>query len=606
LGIKLKSRVKDYLKHIWLLEIIAVLVIIGYVSVEEYKDYSSHSSRLISIFKATIDPQDYYEENLSKDSVEITNMIYQKTNSLEKIYYGNDKIKETFKRNFIDRIYENEGFKVNDDVYFIIRNKNTNEIITNDPSGYFELAAGGYTDENVRSYIDEKYDGREIITSYDNEKTFSKYVEMNYVIYDKNVLANFQEYYYTSIDSYINNIDTNIVIGISFLLLIGLFLLVKITAVLIIDRGKPNIRGNFINSSIYLLKNGFKYNQTRKTLTAAIIICSIFLFFYLYMLAVGGVKDGVKNNIIVTFFSLYPFKGSIILLILSMMGVTYSIKKSIEISLVNDSLKRINEGDLDFHIREQGGAEILELIKNINKIKEGYEIAVEDTLRNERVKTELISNVSHDLRTPLTSIINYVNILKAEDITMEERQDYLKIVDQKSKKLKVLIDDLFEVSKINSGKLVLSKAKIDIMSLIHQAVGEYSSLYEDKYIEFKVNSTIEELYIELDGKLMSRAIENVVINALKYSLENTRVYIDIMDGEDSISISVKNIANYEMEFNNEEIFERFARGDESRNSNVEGSGLGLAITKSIVELHQGSVTISREGDMFKIYICLPK
>ena len=125
------------------------------------------------------------------------------------------------------------------------------------------------------------------------------------------------------------------------------------------------------------------------------------------------------------------------------------------------------------------------------------------------------------------------------------------------------------------------------MSLIHQAVGEYSYLYEDKNIEFKVNSPVEELYIELDGKMMSRAIENIVINALKYSLENTRVYIDIVDEEESIGISVKNIANYEMNFNNEEIFERFARGDESRNSKVDGSGLGLAITKSIIELHGG-------------------
>jgi len=386
------------------------------------------------------------------------------------------------------------------------------------------------------------------------------------------------------------------------LIVIGLFLIAKIVGVLITNRGRLRIRGNFIISIMYVLKNGFKYKQTRKTLIGTIICSIIFFIFYLYMLAVGG----IKNNILVTLFSLYPFKGSLILMTLPMIGITYSIKKSIEISLVNDSLKRINEGDLDYHIVEQGGTEILELIKNINKIKEGYEIAVQDTLKNEKVKTELISNVSHDLRTPLTSIINYVNILKSEDITDAERQDYLKIVDQKSKKLKVLIDDLFEMSKINSGKIVLSKEKIDIMSLIHQAVGEYSSLYEDKNIEFKVNSIVEELYIELDGKMMSRAIENIVINALKYSLENTRVYIDIMDENESIGISVKNIANYEMDFNNEEIFERFARGDESRNSNVEGSGLGLAITKSIIELHEGNVNINKEGDMFKIYISLPK
>ena len=272
----------------------------------------------------------------------------------------------------------------------------------------------------------------------------------------------------------------------------------------------------------------------------------------------------------------------------------------------NDSLKKINEGDLNYHITEKGGPEILDLIENINKIKQGYEIAVEDTLKNEKLKTELISNVSHDLRTPLTSIINYVNILKSPEITDEERIEYLMIVEQKSKKLKILIDDLFEMSKINSGKMQISREKIDILSLIHQVVGEYSYLYEDKSIEFKVNSLAEEIYIDLDGKLMSRVIENVVINALKYSLKNTRVYIDVIDRDDEVEMSFKNIANYEMNFNNNEIFERFVRGDKSRNSKVEGSGLGLAITKSIIELHGGSINILRDGDMFKLFVVLPK
>lgn len=601
MGTRLKSKLKEYIKNIWLIEIIIFLIIVGYLGNEVYKEYSANSSKIITAFKATIDPYEYYKKKFSAESLDITYKIYEKTNSLEKINYGNDKIKETFKRNFLDKDYLNDGSKLNDHIYFIIRNKNTNEIITNDPSGYFGLSAGGYTDENVQSFINEKYEGKDLLMSYDNEKKFSKLVSEGYVIYDKNVLGNFQEYYYTSVDSYIDDGDVKIVIALSFVLLIVLFIIAKIIGVLIMNKGRLRIRGNFIISIIYVLKNGFKYKQTRKTLTATLIATMIFFTFYLYMLAVGG----FKNNILVTFFSLYPFKGSIILMTLPMIGIMYSIKKSIDIYLVNDSLKRINEGEVDYHIVEQGGSEILELIENINKIKEGYEIAVEDTIKNEKVKTELISNVSHDLRTPLTSIINYVNILKANDITEEERQDYLKILDQKSKKLKVLIDDLFEMSKINSGKIILIKEKIDIMSLIHQAVGEYSYLYEDKNIEFKVSSAVEELYIELDGKMMSRAIENVVINALKYSLENTRVYIDIVDEEESIGISVKNIANYEMNFNNEEIFERFARGDESRNSKVDGSGLGLAITKSIIELHGGRVNISREGDMFKIYINLP-
>ena len=162
------------------------------------------------------------------------------------------------------------------------------------------------------------------------------------------------------------------------------------------------------------------------------------------------------------------------------------------------------------------------------------------------------------------------------------------------------------MSKINSGKMQIHKQKIDIMSLIHQIVGEYSYIYEDNNIEFKVESPVEEMNMELDGNLISRAIENLVINALKYSLKNTRVYINVEDEGENVSIAVKNIANYEMKFDNDEIFERFARGDKSRNSKVEGSGLGLAITRSIIELHNGIVKITTEGDMFKIYISLPK
>ena len=160
------------------------------------------------------------------------------------------------------------------------------------------------------------------------------------------------------------------------------------------------------------------------------------------------------------------------------------------------------------------------------------------------------------------------------------------------------------MSKMNSGKMKLNREIIDILSLIHQGIGEYSSLYSDKNITFKVNCDEEVIYMDLDGKLMSRALENIIINSLKYSMNNTRVYINVYKNDEYVTIAMKNIANYEMDFNEDEMFERFARGDKSRNSKVEGSGLGLAITKSIIELHGGKVNIKREGDMFKIYINL--
>ncbi|WP_310939701.1 HAMP domain-containing sensor histidine kinase [Clostridium sp. SHJSY1] len=603
MAIKLKNRLKKYISQIWLVEIVVVTLICAYFGAEIYKVFlHNSSSKVITAIEATLHPKEYYGKALKSDSFDLVKIVYDKTNSFQKVYYGNEDTVNIIKKNFIYKYYEKEGYSNAKGIYFIVRNKNTNEIITNDSSQYLDVPEAQYTDENIRLYISEKYNGKDLVLSYDNENKFNNLVEEEGSKVDKNILGNYQEYYYTSLDNYTEISNWKIVFYSSILFFIGIFLFIKILVVFIINKKNTIINGNFVYSIIYVLKHGFKYKQTRRTLIAAIICSSILFVVYLYLLAIGR----EENNIIVTFFKKYPFKGSVLLMVLPMIGIMYSIKKTIEISMVNDSLKKINEGELNYHIVEQGGPEILELIQNITKIKSGYEIAVEETLKNEKLKTELISNVSHDLRTPLTSIINYVNILKSPDITEEEGKEYIMIVEQKSKRLKVLIDDLFEMSKINSGKIQLNKENIDIMSLIHQAVGEYSYLYEEKNIEFKVNCEVEEIDMDLDGKMISRVIENIVINALKYSLENTRVYIDVLDEDDNVEIAFKNVANYDMNFDNNDIFERFARGDSSRNSNVEGSGLGLAIAKSIIELHKGNISIIREGDMFKIYITLPK
>lgn len=363
----------------------------------------------------------------------------------------------------------------------------------------------------------------------------------------------------------------------------------------------PQIKSNFINNMIFVIKKGFFYKETRKTLIISITIALILLIFYLYFLATGG----YENNIFVKLFQTYPFKGTVFVMTILFFTLMYALKKTLDIIVVNDALKKVSERNLQEDIKLHGSPAINELVNNINAIKAGYKEILENGVHNEKLKTELISNVSHDLKTPLTSIINYVNILKSSDITEQEREEYLLILERKSLKLKVLIEDLFEMSKINSGKIKLNRELIDILSLIHQGVGEYSTLYEEKNISFKVTSEEDAVYMELDGKMMSRALENIIINALKYSLDNTRVYIDIRIEDDNAKIAVKNIANYEMNFNEDEMFERFARGDKSRNSKVEGSGLGLAITKSIVELHGGEVKIKKEGDMFKIYLMLP-
>lgn len=392
-------------------------------------------------------------------------------------------------------------------------------------------------------------------------------------------------------------IDIITIIGVA----LEIFLFVKLAYVLLEQKRKFKIKGNFVLSIAYIFRYGFKYDYTKKALIGTAIVIIIFFIVYLYLLAIGG----YENNILISLFTVYPFKGSIIIVLIPITILLYSLKKTIEILRINDNLRNKNNEGFQYGISDRTSIEIRQLINNIANLKESYQLVVDDRVRNERLKTELISNVSHDLRTPLTSIINYVNILEEDGLTEDEKKEYLKIIDKKSKKLKILIDDLFEMSKINSGKIELNKETIDILSLIHQTIGEYSYLYEDKNIEFNIESFSEEIPMSLDGKMISRAIENIVINALKYSLENTRIYVTISSKNKIVEIAFKNVSNYFMDFDPDEIFERFARGDKSRNSNIEGSGLGLAITKSIVELHDGEVRIKREGDMFKIYVCLP-
>ena len=386
-----------------------------------------------------------------------------------------------------------------------------------------------------------------------------------------------------------------------FLAVINLIFITKIILVIKKNPKSPKIKSDIINNVVFVLKNGFKYKETRSTLIVSIALGLIVLITYLYFLATGG----YENNMFVRFFQTYPVKGSIFIIVILFLTIIYGVKNTLDISVVNEALRKVNEGNLQDDIILDGSPAIRELAHNINLIKAGYKEILEEGVNNEKLKTELISNVSHDLKTPLTSIINYVNIIKSKDITEEERADYIEILERKSLKLKSLIEDLFEMSKINSGKLKINKELIDILALIHQGVGEYSTLYEEKNLQFKVTSDEDAIYMELDGKMMSRAIENLIINSIKYSLDNTRVYIDVKKSNGFVTISMKNIANYEMNFYEIEMFERFARGDKSRNSKIEGSGLGLAITKSIIELHGGIIQIKREGDMFKIYINLP-
>ena len=244
------------------------------------------------------------------------------------------------------------------------------------------------------------------------------------------------------------------------------------------------------------------------------------------------------------------------------------------------------------------------LARNINTLKYGVKTSKKVAVKSERLKTELITNVSHDLRTPLTSIITYTELLKTPDLPNEDREAYIQIIDRKSKRLKVLIDDLFEVSKMASGNMELVKERADLVQLLQQSLAEHDEAIQKSGLQFRIANLEKPIVAVVDGQKLWRVFDNLIGNILKYALENTRVYISMSDSPEQVVISFKNVTKYELSENIDELFERFKRGDTSRHT--EGSGLGLAIAKSIVDLHDGHLDIEVDGDLFKVTIYLGK
>lgn len=272
-----------------------------------------------------------------------------------------------------------------------------------------------------------------------------------------------------------------------------------------------------------------------------------------------------------------------------------------------DGIEAIAGGQLEYQVNtDHLHGDNLTLAHSVNSIGKGIKDAVEISMKDERMKADLITNVSHDIKTPLTSIINYVDLIKREQVDDVKVQNYIRVLDEKSQRLKQLTDDLVEASKISSGNINLHFEKINLTELMNQTIGEFSEKFEQKRLTTVMNVNVTNAVIEADSRRIWRVIENLFNNIYKYAMEGTRVYLTIdslPDHTGYIALAVKNISASPLNCNPDELTERFIRGDESRTT--EGSGLGLSIAKNLTEAQKGAFEIQLDGDLFKVILTFP-
>lgn len=314
-------------------------------------------------------------------------------------------------------------------------------------------------------------------------------------------------------------------------------------------------------------------------------------------------KIVLANFLIVALLCCIWFAGSLGALIYSIVLYIllkkYGSKLQKQYQSILKATGQMAEGDLKISLEEELG--IFEpLGEELEKVQQGFAKAVAEEAKSQNMKSELITNVSHDLKTPLTAIITYIDLLKNPEITEEERRSYIETLDVKSQRLKVLIEDLFEVSKANSGNVKMNFMDVDIVKLMKEVRVEMSDKIEASGLDFRWNLPEEKVMLWLDGQRTYRIFENLLNNALKYAMPFTRVYVDVIEKESEVLITFKNMSAQELNFDAEHLTERFVRGDSARNS--DGNGLGLAIARSFTELQNGEFQISVDGDLFKVSI----
>ena len=354
----------------------------------------------------------------------------------------------------------------------------------------------------------------------------------------------------------------------------------------LIIKNWPKIK-TWLNAGISKITHG----EIKKRIFLVFLVYIVLMLFFALLAASAREGAGVGVCIVLMF-------------ILSVVAFLYIKRLANGLDAISSALTKAETGDYNFSVPVYVMPEALKPMgEKVNNLTSGLNIAIEDALKNERTKAELITNVSHDLKTPLTSIITYTDLLKQCDIEDATACEYINVLDEKSARLKKLIEDLVEASKASSGNVTLNLVEINLNELTEQVFGEYEDTLDELKLDLKMNTPSEPIYVVADGQKTYRIIENLFSNVKKYALPGTRVYLDLSEENGEALLQMKNISREEMNFDAEHLTERFVRGEDSRTT--EGSGLGLSIAKSLTELQGGKFDITIDGDLFKVVIKLP-
>ena len=356
-----------------------------------------------------------------------------------------------------------------------------------------------------------------------------------------------------------------------------------------------------------LWKNSFLHDLT-EALSESTFKYRLTLSFIIYLSA---------NVFAITLGAFYVlrYEGSVLYSVPFITGLTvwilgnlvvffYLYSNAGQVDKIHEAIEKLASGETSYKVEVSRFSSLeAELAEGLNRISDGLETALAEQVKSERLKADLITNVSHDIKTPLTSIINYVDLIKREHPENPTIQKYLEVLDQKSQRLKTLTEDLVEASRASSGNIKLEMANIDIVELVQQTTGEFEDKYAIRRLELVNTLPNEVILIEADGRRLWRVLENLYNNAFKYALENTRVYVGIEDHGSEVTFSIKNISATPLNISPDELTERFVRGDSSRTT--EGSGLGLSIAKDLTTLQGGRFQITIDGDLFKAEVSFP-